>query len=152
MPSHRTTARLLLILEVVMGVAAVAGSWIPLAHTGGTEGLSANLLEGSPFSSYLVPGIALLIMIGGAYLSGAYLVYMNYRWAGWISASLGLELVGWIVVQVMIIGPLSILQPICAIWGIAVWVLGVRLAITDPRRTAPVRRPAQGTPRGTSAR
>jgi hypothetical protein len=53
--------RVLVGLELFLAVGAVAGGGGMLLDTSGRgQGLPNNLLDGTPFSSYLVPGIVLL--------------------------------------------------------------------------------------------
>ena len=93
-------------------------------------------LDGSPFHDFLIPGLILGIAIGGGYLAGTALVLGGHHLAGWAAATLGLELIGWIVIEVAIIGPVSLLQPICAAWGVVVMLLGLRLARLDDAQRA----------------
>jgi hypothetical protein len=144
MPSRGVTVRLLLALLAVMGVAALAGSWLLLSHRAGSDAMPRAWLAGSPFRDYLIPGVALGLLVGAGFLVGAAVVLAGHPLAGWLAALLGLELIAWIVIQVAIVGPRSPLQPLCAAWGAAVALLGLWLARFDDRasgsRGSPARR------------
>ncbi len=152
MTSRRAVAWSIAVLEVVMAVGAVAGAWFVLGHRNGTEGMPLSWLDGSPFSDYLVPGLTLLVAIGLVYFAGAYVVLSGRTYAGWITAALGVELIGWIVAEVAIIGWVSVLQPIVLAWAIVVLALGLGLARADAAPATGIARPPRGAAHGTSAR
>jgi hypothetical protein len=88
-------------LQVFVGVGAVAGGLgLALDPRGANIGLPLELLESSPFSSYLVPGIVLLAVNGLGSLVGATASFTRHRCAGELAMALGAFLVAWIVVQV----------------------------------------------------
>ena len=89
----------------------------------GAEGVPAELLRGSPFASYLVPSIVLFVVVGGSMCAASVLVFRRWRHAQWaVVASMGIVFV-WLVVQVMIIGYTSWLQPAVAVAAIVVLLL-----------------------------
>lgn len=54
----------LALLEVLMGIAAVGGG-VGLVLTNGL-GMPAEWMESSPFGSYTVPGLVLLLLVGSS--------------------------------------------------------------------------------------
>jgi hypothetical protein len=89
----------------------------------GAEGVPAEMLKGSPFSSYLVPSIVLFVVVGGSMLASSVLVFRRWRHAQWaVALSMGIVFV-WLAVQVSIIGYTSWLQPAVAIAAIIVLLL-----------------------------
>ncbi len=88
-------------LQVLVGLGAVGGGLgLALDPRGANIGLPLELLEGSPFSSYLIPGIVLLTVNGLGSLVGAAASFTRRRYAGELAMALGAFLVAWIVVQV----------------------------------------------------
>jgi hypothetical protein len=88
-------------LQIFVGVGAVAGGLgLALDPRGSNIGLPLELLESSPFSSYLVPGIVLLAVNGLGSLVGGTASFTRHRYAGELAMALGAFLVAWIVVQV----------------------------------------------------
>jgi hypothetical protein len=87
--------------------AAVGGIGILL-----TDGLGmpAAMLEGSPFSSFLWPGIVLLVVVGGTQAVAAVLLLSGRATALTGSAIAGFGMVIWIFVETGIIRGLSWLQ------------------------------------------
>lgn len=101
----------LLVLETLMGLAAVIGG-LDLALTNGQIiGMPTELLKGSPFGSYLVPGWVLLV-VGIVNLAGAIAVLRRHRWGAPLSLLVGLMWVAWFVVQVAVVGFVSWQQPV----------------------------------------
>ncbi len=97
----------------------------------GAAGVPMAWLDGSPFTSYFVPSLVLFVLVGGATLAASVLVFTRSRYgrAGAIGA--GLVMLGWIVVQLAIIGFVSWLQPAVAVVSLVV------LALTPSALPAP---------------
>jgi hypothetical protein len=89
------------ILQAFIGVGAVAGGLaLVLDPSGATLGVPPELLEETPFATYLVPGIVLVAVNGLGSLAGAAMSFTRYRNAGEIAMALGAFLIAWILVQV----------------------------------------------------
>ena len=94
-------ANVLGVLQVFIGLGAVAGGvLLALEPSGAKLGIPLELLENSPFSSYLVPGIVLLAVNGFGSLLGAAASFMRRPYAGETAMALGVFLVTWIALQV----------------------------------------------------
>lgn len=119
---------------------AVAGGLFGLS---GAKGVPIEWLSGSPFRDYFVPGFFLLVVVGGSLLAAAVAVLTNARVARAAAMAAGCVLLGWIAVQVAIIGYVSWMQPTTAAAG----VLVLALATTLPRTG----RAAQATARAFGA-
>ena len=89
--------------------------------------ISLELLEGSPFSNYFVPSLFLLIVVGGSLSYAAYAVLSGARAARASALAAAVVVLAWIIVQVGIIGVVSLMQPLTFIGGILalffVWLL-----------------------------
>lgn len=99
---------------------AFAGGYYGLA---GADGVPTEWLDGSPFRDYFVPSLILLTIVGGGLLFGAITVFARLDMARWAALSAGVVLLGWITVQIAIIGYVSWMQPATAIGGLLVVVL-----------------------------
>jgi len=89
------------VLQVLIGLGAVGGGLaLILDPSGSSLGLPLEILKSSPFSTFLVPGIILLIVNGFGSLVGATASFTKYRCAGDIAMALGLFLVAWIMLQI----------------------------------------------------
>lgn len=103
-------------LLLFIAVNAVGGGLYGLA---GAPEVPRQWLRGTPFSSYLVPSLILIVVVGGAHLVAAITVLRRARQAASHAAAAGLVLLGWIGVQVAMIGYVSWLQPAMAILGVS---------------------------------
>jgi hypothetical protein len=123
----RTTRGLLILVELVIALNAYGGAWWGLA---GAENVPHEWLEGTPFDSYVIPSLILLIAVGGGMTAAAAALLLRYRRAAEVSIAAGVVLIGWITAQVLLIGPnggLSWLQPTMFAAGLLVAALGFRL-------------------------
>lgn len=132
MPSvtvRRPTA--LLAVELVVGINAVAGG-IGLMING--LGMPRSQLDGSPFDSYAIPGFVLAVAVGGSALSAAWAVWTRRRIAPVLSVLAGSTVIGWMLVQLAMLGYISLLQPIILGFGLLIvglsyaWIRTTRLA------------------------
>ncbi len=95
-------------LLLLVGVSAVIGGY-GLITTNGL-GMPTSWLEGSPFKSYLFPGLILTFIIGGIFITTSVLIFMKYKYAMQASVIAGICLVIWIFTEVYIIKHSNILQ------------------------------------------
>lgn len=122
MVTNRVARIMLVVLEGLMGLAAVGGG-VGLILTNGL-GMPLESLEGSPFSSYTIPGLVLLV-VGVINLAGAGAVLSRHRWDAPLSAFVGLMWVGWFLVQVAVVGFASWQQPFYFGVGLLILVLAI---------------------------
>lgn len=123
------------------GIVLVVGSLWADARTDWSP--PPELLVGSPFSSYLVPGAALAILVGGLHATAFVLVLRRHARALLASTVAAYSLVVWIVVQMTII-PFSPLQAVYLATGLAeigvvLLLLGVLHADVERAVRAPQR-------------
>lgn len=88
------------------------------------------MLEDTPFNSYVIPSVILLVAVGGGMTAAATAVLLRWRRAAEASIAAGLTLIVWITAQVLIIVPeggFSWLQPTMFVAGLLVAGLGWRL-------------------------
>jgi hypothetical protein len=113
---------------VVLGVGALGGGLqFVLDPTGESIGMSAQLLEGSPFTDYLIPGVILFTVLGVYPLVVCYGLYTGRRWAWPAALSVGVALIVWIVVQGTIIGFGHWLQWLYLLFGFVLVLLTLLL-------------------------
>jgi hypothetical protein len=65
---------------------------------------SLEMLEGSPFHNYAIPGLALFVLVGGSAMAGAYLLAKRHRFAATASLLAGLVIMAFEIVEVLAIG------------------------------------------------
>lgn len=132
--NHKKIRITLAAIEAFIGLGAVGGGiailtgafdqWFPVAW-----------LQGTPFNDYFIPGLVLLIVVGGGMLLAAIMLFTRREFALLLSAAMGLIMIGWEIVEVLIIDryeqaviPSTIAQQILfaalglLIVGLAVWL------------------------------
>ncbi|MDR3726348.1 MAG: hypothetical protein P4K86_04825 [Terracidiphilus sp.] len=114
---------------VFLCLSAIAGA-VPmiLDPSGRMMHMPLSLLEHSPFHTFLIPGIILLLANG--VLSLVVLVAAARRWPryAWAVALQGCILTGWIVVEVILLHLLIWAHYVYGAIGLALIVLGLVLA------------------------
>ena len=93
---HKAIRIVLVVIEAIIGLGAIGGGiailtgsfdqWLPLAW-----------LQSTPFSDYTIPGLILLIVIGGGMLLTAATVFIQREWA------MGFIMIGFEIFEVAII-------------------------------------------------
>jgi len=115
----------LVVLEAIVALNAFAGGYYGMS---GAPSVPPEWLDGTPFEDYVVPGLILFVAVGGsmsaAALAGA---FAGRRRASLAGLSAAVVLLGWIVVQVAMIGYVSFLQPLFFAIGVAIFVVAWRL-------------------------
>lgn len=135
---------LLITTEVIVALNAVGGAIWGLRDA---KDVPREWLEGTPFDSYVMPSLVLLIAIGGGMGAAVTALLINHRFAPELSIAAGLILIGWIVVQVLMIAPnggVSWLQPTMLAVGALVAALGWQLREAVRRRNPNLSTPSQG--------
>jgi hypothetical protein len=147
MDEHRGIRIALLILQAFVALTALAGG-VALVMGSLNADFStvlnppAEYLEGSPFTSYVVPGILLGVVLGGVHALAFALLERNGPWALLVSAGAGFATLIWIFVQMAVI-PFSPLQPLYFAIGLA--EVGLVLLMLDVHHRLGPRRHSPGT-------
>ncbi|WP_104061313.1 hypothetical protein [Arthrobacter sp. 4R501] len=129
-------ASLLVVLGMVALTSIIGGKVMVVGTLLGPErlgipsdmALPLELLQGSPFSTYLVPGLLLALIVGGIHLGAFILLIRRHPWAPLASATAGFSILIWIFIQ-MVFVPFSILQAVYFAAGLA--ELGFLLLLLD---------------------
>jgi hypothetical protein len=108
-PAQRTDAgglpgiaRLAVGLELFLSIGALfGGGSLILAPDGHLLGIPPSLLAGTPFSSFLVPGLCLFIFVGVAPLLAAAITIRRQSIAPFAAIAVGLTLMGWISAEMV---------------------------------------------------
>jgi len=142
---HRTqplsrVAKTAVVLEVLLSIGALGGGLVlMIAPRGEIMPLPLSALAGSPFDTYLVPGLILFGVLGLGPLVAARLAWLRHPLAPTAAFVVGVGLLVWVAVEVAIIGYSSEppLQATYGILGVAIvlvavrWLLGVGLPRPD---------------------
>jgi hypothetical protein len=97
---------------VLLGIGALAGGVALVARPDGSVmHFDVQLLAGSPFRDYLIPGLILGILFGIGSFVVAALGLLHWRVAPFLAFAIGMAQMIWIVVELAIIRELSFLHP-----------------------------------------
>lgn len=119
--AHPVSRVALVAIEVFVAVGAVFGSVGLIADN--AIGMLPEWLVHTPFSSWVWPGILLLLIVGLPMGAAAFAEIAHRPWAFAASILAGAAQIGWIVAQWLIIQRYFVLQPIMLACGIAVVIL-----------------------------
>jgi hypothetical protein len=137
---------LLMFLDVFVVLSAVSGGFSLL---GGTDAFPREWLQGSPFSSYLVPGAILAFIVGGSAAIAMIVMIRRPVLGAQLSTLAGMILLGFVAGEVMLLhqngaatSPRSPTELIFATAGLAMVLVGPRVALGEAARAKqPVKRP-----------
>ena len=120
-------ARLAAGLEIFLGLGALfGGGALILAPDGHLLGMPTKLLAGSPFTSFLVPGIILFTVVGLAPLMAAALTIRRQALAPIAAVGVGVALIGWVSVEMVVLaGPGSLAWTLYLVLGTCIAAIGV---------------------------
>ncbi len=120
-------ARLAVALEIFLGLGALfGGGALILAPDGHLLGMPTKLLAGSPFPSFLVPGMTLFTLIGVAPLLAAAFTVRRQALAPLAAVAVGLTLIGWVSVEMVVLAGLgSLAWTMYLVLGTSIVAIGV---------------------------
>ncbi|HET6225827.1 MAG TPA: hypothetical protein VFF27_06080 [Bacteroidia bacterium] len=127
MKTIRIVAIILLVLVSVN--ALVAGYLLMTDPTGNKMQLPLTLLLHSPFNNFLIPGIILFLVNGVFALITALLTIFKHQNYSILVSWQGVFLIGWIVIQIILIREFNMLHLIIGSIGILLFMFGNRLNV-----------------------
>lgn len=141
--SNRTVVGALTVLAVFQALSAFYGAFLAVARDG--AGVSLENLEGSPFTTYLVPGLILGGVVGGTQLATAVALLAKRRMALLLAAVAGFGMLIWIFVELVIIRQYSWLQSAYFALGVlelsfVLALLGIAPTLCQPLQWPEVKR------------
>jgi len=99
--SNNNLRILLILLDGFLSLTAIAGG---IGLLTGTNTPPVSFLAGSPFPDYTIPGLALLVLVGGTALVATYLTIRHHRYAALVSVLAGAMIIVFEIVEVLAIG------------------------------------------------
>jgi hypothetical protein len=100
----RTARIVALVALAFLGLSAIVGAIPMLLHPAGEPwSMPQSLLRYSPFHSYLIPGIILLVANGLLSLWVLWLTVRRHSCYGWWVAAQGCVLLGWLIVEMVLL-------------------------------------------------
>jgi hypothetical protein len=99
------------VIQIFVSLGALpVGVLMVLFPSGKQIQMPLEILDGSPFNNFLVPGIILFLINGVGQLTAGLMSFRRHPLAGYTGAVFGMGLMIWIFVQVSMIGGGHILQ------------------------------------------
>ena len=99
------------VLQLLVGLgAAISGLMLIVYPSGSLLQAPLEMLRGSPFDDFFLPGIILFLVNGVGQLLAGILTLRKHPFAAYAGQALGIALMIWIFVQVNMIGGRHILQ------------------------------------------
>lgn len=137
--------RLLTGLLVFQGLSGlVGGIGLVIDPSGASLGFPLEWLEGSPFSSYLVPGLVLLLLLGLLPLLLSVALRRPLGWTYSASIGIGLILLIWLGVEIVIVGYQSE-PPLQLVYGLVGMGIVVSASVLESRVQGDARNPRRGS-------
>jgi hypothetical protein len=100
----------LVVVDLFLAVSAIAGA---IGLVVGFMNIPLSVLNGTPFADFTVPALLLGIVVGGSALAGAAIAAFGpRRYETMATAGAGGIVVGWIIIEIALIGLGSWLQPL----------------------------------------
>jgi len=138
---HTKSKKLIIlgIVQLLVAVGALPAGYLLMANPDGSGlGMTPDILAGSPFRDFFIPGLFLFTVNGLFNLGNAIACFVKFRYAPESGLILGGVLMTWVAVQVSIIGLSHFLQPTYFVIGImevalAGWLISERKKY-DPNR------------------
>lgn len=113
----RSFASTMLIAVTAFAAVSAVGGGIGVVATNGL-GIPLAYLRTTPFSSYVIPGLILGMVVGGSALVATILVVLRHPWGDVVSFGAGAIMVGWIIGEILLLRQLTWLQGVYALNGL----------------------------------
>lgn len=91
----------LILLDGFLAITAIAGG---IGLLTGTNAPPVTDLAGSPFADYTIPGLALLVLVGGTALVATYMTIRRHKYAALVSALAAATIIVFEIVEILAIG------------------------------------------------
>ena len=136
--THRLSRLLLIFLEGFLALTAIGGG---IGLLTGLLAMPVEYLSGSIFTSFMIPGLSLMVVVGGLAVLGAVLVARRHRYAAAATAVSGLAIICFESVEVMVIGsPAGVARNLQIFYfGLGLLILAASLAPLAQLRQGPAR-------------
>jgi len=119
--------RFLVVHHIIIAIGALFGGLAAIIDPFEPLGVPNELLNGSPFDSYLIPGLILFTVIGVGNLFSAYTATKRSKHQGYISSVFSWGLMIWIVVQCIMINTIDFLHVLYFVLGLLGAFLAMRI-------------------------
>jgi uncharacterized membrane protein len=132
----KTVRVLALVALALLSMTAVWGAMLLIGNPSGSPmKMPLSVLQYSPFHSFLIPGILLLVSSGILGAAVFVIALFRCRGYGWWVACQGCVLFGWITVEVILLRAVVWLHYVY--WGLALLLIACGWALRHQKKAAP---------------
>jgi hypothetical protein len=114
-------------LQAFIGITAIAGGYQLVSHPEGTPAIPIEMLHASPFATFFIPGIALIVFIGAVNVLSLVVTITGSRHRSSIAVVGGGILIGYMTAEVWWIGWQNVLQPLYLTLGMVLLLSGLAM-------------------------
>ena len=114
-------------LQAFIGFTAIAGGYKLVSHPKGTPEIPIEWLHTSPFATFFIPGIVLLLVIGAGNVLSLGVTIASGRHRGTVAVVVGGSLICYMIAEVWWIGWQNALQPLYLVLGVVLLLCGLAL-------------------------
>lgn len=114
-------------LQVFIGFTAIAGGYQLLSSPMGSPSMPIEMLHASPFATFVIPGIVLLVFIGAVNVLSLVVTITGGRHRGSLAFVGGGILIGYMTAEVWWVGWQNALQPLYLALGLIMSLSGLVL-------------------------
>ena len=130
---HTIVRIALVVMETFIALTAiVTGVYVLIAGPGVIQ-MSLDLLRNKPFSDYTIPMLILVVVVGGSSLLAAATVFIRREWSVLLSVVAGLMMIGFEVVELVVMQRYMWLQVLYFVLGVVIFALATYLWMTEYR-------------------
>lgn len=116
------------LLLLFNGIGALYGGWNLMMHPDGSSiQLTMDWLKHTPFRDYFIPGIILFIFNGLLSIFTFVALLLKLRHYSWLIMAQGAILIGWIIIQMLLIRTVYFLHYLLGGTGILLLLTGILL-------------------------
>ena len=119
---------MLFVMLCIIGLTATVSGILMVSDPGGSIlQLPPELLEGTPFKNYLVPGLLLTAVVGGVFFAAVFLNLMRHKRRYVFAMAAGTVITIWVIIQVILIEVIHWLHFLYLGMGILIILLSYQL-------------------------
>lgn len=131
---------LTVLLLIINSAGALFGGWLLMHQPDGSAmGMTLQVLEHSPFASFLIPGILLFFFLGVGSLLVLGTIVFGYRLYPWFIMAQGAIIMGWILIQMILLQTVVALHVGFGSLGLLLVICGWLLHEMSHPKTMPIR-------------
>ena len=118
--------RFMVFLHGFVGIGAAAGGMSAVIDPSAPLGITTDALQFSPFSSFLIPGLFLLLILGCGNIAAGVISYRKPQYARYAGIGFGAVLMLWIVIQCIMLQSVVFLHVLFFLIGALQLLSGVK--------------------------